>query len=166
MKNAYRKIILVFVVLIIGFVGTAIVSVATRQPKELYELLSRRRMHERTLAEIARQEELERNDPYGGATPEETFALFLDALRAGDTDLASKYFVLEKQEEWRENLEKVKKAGHLTIMTTDLSKAEYDQTQGSLAWFSLPGKDKQGNIIYSRITFNKAINNKWKLSKI
>jgi len=38
-------------------------------------------------------------DTYGGETPDETLALFIDALKKGDIDLASKYFVVEKQEE-------------------------------------------------------------------
>ena len=45
------------------------------------------------------QERLERpyrQDKYGGKTPEETFDMFLDALRKEDIDLASKYFVLNK----------------------------------------------------------------------
>lgn len=49
-----------------------------------------------------------REDRYGGKTPEETFDMFLNALRKGDIDLASKYFVLNKQEEWREALDKLR----------------------------------------------------------
>jgi len=45
-------------------------------------------------------------DKYGGDTPEETLQLFIDALKAGDVELASKYFVVEKQKEI---------AGELTI---------------------------------------------------
>ncbi len=39
-----------------------------------------------------------KEDKYGGDTPQETLALFVDALKKGDTDLASKYFVVEKQD--------------------------------------------------------------------
>ncbi|MEK7143610.1 MAG: hypothetical protein AAB756_02155, partial [Patescibacteria group bacterium] len=38
-------------------------------------------------------DEVYKKDTYGGATPEETLALFIDALKKGDTDLAAKYFV-------------------------------------------------------------------------
>ena len=38
-----------------------------------------------------------KKDEYGGATPEETLNLFIEALKAGDLELASKYFVVEKQ---------------------------------------------------------------------
>lgn len=38
-------------------------------------------------------------DTDGGKTPEETIGLFIAALKAGDIEKASKYYVLEKQEE-------------------------------------------------------------------
>lgn len=41
-----------------------------------------------------------RQDIYGGKTPEETYDMFLAALRKGDTTLASKYFVVDKQNNW------------------------------------------------------------------
>ncbi len=37
-----------------------------------------------------------REDIYGGKTPEETWAMFLDALKKGDVELVSKYIVPEK----------------------------------------------------------------------
>lgn len=45
-----------------------------------------------------------REDKYGGKTPEETYDMFLDALRKGDTTLASKYLVIEKQDDWKKTL--------------------------------------------------------------
>ncbi len=37
-------------------------------------------------------------DTYGGRTPEETLALYIEAVEKGDYALASKYFILDKQE--------------------------------------------------------------------
>ena len=45
-----------------------------------------------------------REDTYGGKTPKETLELLITALEKNDFDLASKYFVLSKQEEWRKTL--------------------------------------------------------------
>ena len=42
-------------------------------------------------------------DTYGGKTPQETLELFIAAVEKGDYELASKYFVSEKQEEWNKN---------------------------------------------------------------
>ena len=50
-----------------------------------------------------------RTDKIGGQTPEETFDLFISALKKGDTDLASKYFVLQKQESWKKSFGELQK---------------------------------------------------------
>lgn len=47
-------------------------------------------------------------DTYGGKTPEETYDLFIDALKKGDVELASKYFVLEKQDDWLKTFNELK----------------------------------------------------------
>ena len=66
-------------------------------------------------------------DTYGGKTPEETLQLFIDALKAGDIELASKYFVVEKQKEQREFLKKVDVAGNLGLLLDELSKTSYSK---------------------------------------
>lgn len=43
-------------------------------------------------------------DTYGGKTPQETLQMYIDAVSAGDYDLASKYFVEDKREAALENL--------------------------------------------------------------
>ena len=43
-------------------------------------------------------DELKAQDTFGGKTPEETLELYIDALKEGDMELASKYFRLEDQE--------------------------------------------------------------------
>src|SRR3989344_1100096 len=65
-----------------------------------------------------------KNDTFGGSTPEETLTLFIDALKKGDTDLAAKYFVLDKQEEWRSDLSKIAEKGLLPAMVGDLNTAQ------------------------------------------
>lgn len=56
------------------------------------------------IAEKSRQEKAYREDKLGGNTPEETYAFFVSALEKGDVELASKYFVLARQEQWRKTL--------------------------------------------------------------
>lgn len=58
-------------------------------------------------AEIADKKAKIAADIYGGKTPQETLDLFIAAVEKGDYELASKYFVVERQEEWKENLEEV-----------------------------------------------------------
>jgi len=59
-------------------------------------------------------------DAYGGTIPEETYRLFLDALKKQDIDLASKYFILEKQEEYKTLLNQIKNSDQWKIMMEDL----------------------------------------------
>ena len=54
-----------------------------------------------------------KNDTYGGKTPEETLQLFINALKAGDTDLAAKYFVFGKREKMKNDLKIGKERGNL-----------------------------------------------------
>ena len=69
------------------------------------------------------QRELERpyrEDKYGGKTPEETFDLFLEALRKGDIELASKYFELENQGGWLISLQEVKQNNQINEFIKEL----------------------------------------------
>lgn len=74
-------------------------------------------------AALAAQRLLEkqyREDTYGGKTPEETFDMFIAALEKGDTELASKYFVLNKQEQWKKTLEEYKTGALLSDFVGEL----------------------------------------------
>lgn len=63
-----------------------------------------------------------REDVYGGKTPEQTWGLFLDALRKGDIDLASKYFVVDKREEYKKILKRSKKDNELNSWIKEMEK--------------------------------------------
>ena len=57
--------------------------------------------------------EVYKKDTDGGNTPEETLQLFIDALKKGDTDLAAKYYIPEKQKKEAESLLQNKTKGFL-----------------------------------------------------
>jgi len=93
-----------------------------------------------TLDYMAEQEKLAKeledkykNDFDGGATPQETWAMFVKALEAGDTDLASKYFLVEKQEEVKNDFSVGKKNGAIPYFLNDfkliISEAMYSNGQ-------------------------------------
>lgn len=70
-----------------------------------------------------------KNDTYGGATPEETLKLFVEALKKEDVELASKYFALDdnlSREKWTNYLNDVKNKNLLGQMTRDLERAVPD----------------------------------------
>ena len=60
------------------------------------------------------------NDTYGGATPEETYDLFIEALKNDDIELASKYFVVYKQDNWLKILQEYKKEGIILVFAEEL----------------------------------------------
>ena len=60
------------------------------------------------------------NDTYGGKTPEETYDMFIDALKKGDVELASKYFVVGKQDDWLKTLQEYEKEGILISFAEEL----------------------------------------------
>lgn len=91
-----------------------------------------------------------KDDTYGGKTPEETWALFLDALKKGDVDLASKYFVVEKQSEWLNTLNKTKDVGGLPKVLSNLPlqlSSEVNQPQSEKKYFYYNVNDLNGKFL-------------------
>ena len=104
-------------------------------------------------------------DTYGGATPEETFEMFLTALKAGDIDLASKYFIVDKQASRQEYFQAVVEAGNMEEMIEDLSgEMVYD---GSLYENDERYAIKiKGEIIFDSINFMKYPSGVWKIKEL
>ncbi len=112
-------------------------------------------------------EELERKyreDTYGGSTPEETLQFFIAALKNEDIELASKYFVIDKQEEWKGKLENAKEKNVVDEMVRDLSNAKRGKDiSPRSALFSITN-DK--NEIIAMINIVRIINDKWKIESL
>ncbi len=92
-----------------------------------------------------------REDTYGGKTPEETWGMFLDALKKGDVELASKYFVPEKQEEWLSIFEQtVKEKGSIEI--DKLESIKFDSKSGDTMYYYRLIREN-GKLVNSSIIF-------------
>ncbi len=66
-------------------------------------------------------------DTYGGKTPKETLDLFVAALKKGDIDLASKYFLLDEnlsREKLSAGLIAINSQGNLSELISDLIKLQ------------------------------------------
>ena len=70
-----------------------------------------------------------RADTYGGKTPQETLDMFVDALKKGDVELASKYFALDTntkspdyltRRKWEEGLNEVSRNGGIPNIISEL----------------------------------------------
>ena len=78
----------------------------------------------KTQRQIAALERPYKTDKIGGQTPEETFDMFIEALKKEDIELASKYFVLQKQDEWEKTLGEYKKNNLLANFVLELENTE------------------------------------------
>lgn len=101
-----------------------------------------------------------REDPYGGETPEETLQLFIDALKKGDVELASRYFVIDEQEKWGRQLVTLENEKRLQLIVDDLSKAEKSRQDETRAFFTVTNKDAVVSIL---LDIRRSPNGKWKI---
>ena len=76
----------------------------------------------KTLEEMAKE-----SDKWGGKTPEETVALFTDAVKKGDFELAGRY---GNPETIKPVLEKIKNDGNISLLIKDLETGEIRNTPG------------------------------------
>ncbi|MEX2090593.1 MAG: hypothetical protein WD989_00465 [Candidatus Paceibacterota bacterium] len=97
-----------------------------------------------------RQEQIKK-DIYGGKTPEETYDLFIAALKKGDTELAAKYFIIEDQTKWSRTFSEYNNSGSLNSFAKELenTKGEWKKSEKStqdVAYFeyiNIVAKDKE-----------------------
>lgn len=101
-----------------------------------------------------------REDTYGGATPEETLRLFIEALRKGDTELAAKYFVPDEQEKMRSDLEKSKSFNGLDKIIQRIQLLRPVRQDGESVLFVIT--DEENTITY-QASLRKNINSRWKI---
>ncbi len=107
-----------------------------------------------------------REDTYGGKTPEETWSLFLEALKKKDVELASKYFVPEKQGEWKEIIQKTANENNkLETAIKNIEKISFDTSTSETAYFSYPVQDEKGrNVLNSVVFILNPYTKVWKIS--
>lgn len=100
-------------------------------------------------------------DTYGGDTPEETLRLFIDALKNGDIELASKYFVVDEQEKWKGNLQKLADKQLLILMISDLQRKKYkSELDDGRIFFEIANDN---NEVALTIDMGRGLNGKWKI---
>ena len=113
---------------------------------------------------IKEWEDRYKNDTYGGATPEETLQLFITALKNGDTDLAAKYFLIDDQEKWREDLSKIKEKNLLEAMVKDLERLKKTRADEKEVFYTTTNEE---NIVSVQLIIRKTpYNDKWKIIEL
>ena len=106
-----------------------------------------------------------REDPYGGSTPEETLQLFIDALKKGDVELASKYFLIENQSEIKTKLteKKERDPNNLTSIINRLESLKPGRREIDVAFFLIT--DEAGVIQY-QVLLQKNSAGRWKIADL
>ena len=99
-------------------------------------------------------------DTYGGKTPEETLQLFIDALKAGDIDLASKYFVVEEREKTKNDLATVQNNGGLGDVMGRIQNLSLSKTDNDKAWFVITDENR---VIKYEVLLSKNQDSVWKI---
>jgi len=104
--------------------------------------------------------EMQLADTYGGKTPQETLRMYIEAVEKGDYELASKYFVIEKQEKWKRTLQETKAANKLESLLSLLRTAMNSQGE-----YSDDGKEFS---IYNPVAIDFILypNGIWKIEEI
>jgi hypothetical protein len=103
-----------------------------------------------------------KNDPYGGETPEETLMLFIEALKKGDIELASKYYIWDKQEKRLQDLIKAKEEGRLPEIVAKLERYELTKKESKRAFYE---RIEDGVVISAIIIEWQGLNGKWKITE-
>jgi len=114
-------------------------------------------------------EERQRQDTYGGETPEETLQLFIAALENGDLELASKYFKLtvqgEEDPKWRVILENSKSEGVLGKSINFIKSAKFTgESMPGYAGFDVLGDN--GLVLYGIDLVKNQYSNLWKIESL
>lgn len=121
---------------------------------------------EQTEKYYAELQEKYKNDTYGGSTPAETLKLFITALKAGNTELASKYFIVEKQEEASKQLFTGKQNNTLGLLISDIERSLKNGKELYPGTYIFETFDKNN---VAEFSFNLTLNsqtNKWKLENL
>lgn len=101
-----------------------------------------------------------REDTYGGKTPEETLALFIDALKKGDIDLAVKYMIIEEQENMSSDLKEAKNTDRIDKVIQNLVSLRLSQLESNNATFT---SVDSSNVVKYQAFFARASNGIWKI---
>ncbi len=117
-KFFQSRYFIVFVIFLI--LGLVISWLAWYFSAEVRQARQYKKDSELFVRKIQKQEKEYTDDTYGGETPKETYEMFLEALKMEDIDLASKYFILDKQAEYKQFFTDIKNNNKWDEMIEDL----------------------------------------------
>src|SRR3989344_1003779 len=129
-KRKYRKFVFGLIAVIVGVFVLANAGLWLWQKYDLWQ--GQKRVQQ--MAEALKKFEAEdyakaMADTYGGKTPQETLQMYIDAVEKGDYELASKYFIGDKQEEELRSSYKMSKSEierYISVLKNAITKFDFD----------------------------------------
>lgn len=150
----------------LGFVGLFLFVFTTIVSWKAFQLYVGQQAVERLAQKMAQEEqeiiEKRKADIFGGKTPQETLNLYIKAVEKGDYELASKYLVIEKQENEIQQLNALKEKNNLVSFIALMKQASMD---GDIESNEARMKSKTETSYYF-INFYKYPNGIWKIVEI
>ncbi len=108
-----------------------------------------------------------KNDKVGGTTPEETLKMFVTAFKAEDLELASKYFVVDKQAEFLAKMQNWVKIGKKEEIVKSLENSRMLGTLRDDSFVADMGEIGGDNRALSNVEFRKnEFSQKWKINNM
>lgn len=115
------------------------------------------------LREVKTLEDGYKKNTYGGDTPEETLALFIEALKSGDADLAGKYFVPEKEKEYREIVNNWKKNNKINDIVSIIENNQNVKINQDQAFITI---SEEGIAVITIILYKNKYSQKWLIESL
>ncbi|MDP3726134.1 MAG: hypothetical protein Q8R36_02965 [bacterium] len=146
---------------LLGFVGIIVVGVAVW----VWGMYLNPEVREKRvlLDYFANLEEEYRSDTYGGATPEETLALFITALEAGDIELASKYFLPDDREEIKSYFQTIREQNEWEKVLNDARNLKLTTARDEEAFYTIANTN---NVVEVQVILKKNPNGVWKITEL
>ena len=116
-----RNILLIGLVVVVLITGIFLFGSFYRSQKEAYYY---HRQTQNLISALKQKEKEYSNDIYSGDTPEETYRAFLQALQKKDIETAVKYFISDKQEDYKQLFSLILQQKKWEDMMSDLLKKE------------------------------------------
>jgi len=167
-KNSFWKFVILFLVIMVVaaggyFIWNRFFSETAKARRFMAEQMAIYRKAEKAYIEAMTA------DTYGGKTPQETLNMFVDALRKGDIELASKYFMLDEnlsREKWVNLLAGIKNEGNLQRLANDIVNKAIAGNLSSQEEFGYVLYDSEGKIgLQIDLRFNR-YSQVWKIESL
>ena len=159
--NKYYKFLLIFIATLLVVGGSLLIfnfsNARKQQVRDYNNKLSQ------VQYDIQSYRQAVKKDKFGGTSPLATCELFLNSLQKENISLASRYFVIDKQDKYQQLLSTIKQGQDWKSMLEDLLASKNNGQYKDSGDYIIPIIDKQNDLI-TTVHLIK-VNNIWKIAE-